>query len=103
MDTRFASLGYVQLSSAQLASAIGLASVAPVTAITAGGVWIAQGAIFRCEAQNVRWRDDGTAPTGAVGQLILPGDLPFYYSGALGAIQFIYAAAGAILNVTFIR
>ncbi len=103
MDIRFASLGYVQLTS--LASAVGLAASAPATAYNSTtGLWIAQGVILRCETQNVRWRDDGTAPTATVGQLMIAGsDDLFVYTGPLSAIQFIQATAGAVLNCTFVR
>jgi len=63
-------------------------------------------AVLRCEAQNVRWRDDKdntgyVDPTATVGQLMLTTDDLMVYTGLMGQIRFIEAAAGAILNVTY--
>jgi hypothetical protein len=57
-------------------------------------------ALVVCEAQNVRWRDDGTAPTATVGMLLQPG-VAFPYIGSLPRIQFIQATSGAACNVTY--
>lgn len=50
----------------------------------------------------VRWRDDGTSPTGSVGMLRVPGQ-EFSYNGNLSAIQFINVsnANPSTLNVTY--
>ncbi len=56
--------------------------------------------IMVAEGQNVRWRDDGTAPTSTVGML-LPTNTPVFYDGPLTALRFISATAGAILNISF--
>jgi hypothetical protein len=50
----------------------------------------------------VRWRDDGTDPTAAIGMLIADGET-LVYNGSLGGIEFIEVTAGAILNVCFYR
>lgn len=55
-------------------------------------------AFIQAEAQTIRWRDDGTAPTATVG-MNLPVGGALEYDGSLAAIQFIAATAGAILNV----
>jgi hypothetical protein len=83
------SLGYQQLTS--------MASATKLT-VPAG----ADFAYIVAEAQSVRWRDDGTAPTATVGQL-LPAGVPLQLSGAsvLAAAQFIQATSGAILNVSY--
>jgi len=57
-------------------------------------------AIIQAEAQAVRWRDDGTAPTAAIGMTIAAGG-ELRYDGNLNAIRFIEAAATAKLNVSF--
>lgn len=83
--------GYQQLDTAALASAVGL--TVPQDARLA---------IVQAEGEAVRWRDDGTDPTGTVGMLLADGmDLP--YAGALGSIKFIRVQAGAILNVAYYR
>jgi hypothetical protein len=81
-------LGYVQLTS--LASATGLSNI-PAKATTA---------LLCAEAQAIRWRDDGVAPTATVGMQIAVGSCVQYY-GKLTAIQFIQSTAGAILNASF--
>lgn len=57
-------------------------------------------AVIDVEAQNIRWRDDGTDPTAAVGMRILVNS-ESKYSGDLSAIKFIAETAGAILNVSY--
>lgn len=52
------------------------------------------------ETQNVRWRDDGVAPTASVGMLV-PANSSMSYDGDLKAIRFIAATSGAILNVSY--
>jgi hypothetical protein len=50
--------------------------------------------------QGVRWRDDNTAPTAAVGMPLLAG-VTLQYDGDLSKIRFIETAASAELNVTY--
>jgi hypothetical protein len=62
-------------------------------------------AFVRCETTNVRWRDDGTAPTAAVGggTLMEVGEA-LEYDGNLRAIKFIRdGAADATLDITYYR
>ncbi len=82
-------LGYVQLTS--------FAAGATLT-VPAG----ARFARLRAEAQDVRFRDDGTAPTATVGDLLRATDTAgLMYDGNLSALKFAPASAGAILNVSF--
>ena len=81
--------GYQQIAAATLAASTALTP--PV------GSRIAQ---INVEAQAVRWRDDGVAPTATVGMLI-PVGTTFEYDGDLTAVRFIAATAGTILNVSF--
>jgi hypothetical protein len=85
-----APLGYQQLTS--------MSSAKQLT--VPGG---ANAALLVAEAQAVRWRDDGTAPIATVGMLLPVGIDGFFYTGNLGAIQFIAATAGAILNVSYYK
>jgi len=57
-------------------------------------------AIIQAEAQAVRWRDDGAAPTAAIGMTIAAGG-ELRYDGNLSTIRFIEAAATAKLNVSY--
>lgn len=80
-------LGYQQITS--------LSSAASLT--------VPVGATFAriiCEAQAVRWRDDGTAPSATVGMPLAVGTL-LEYDGDLKRIQFFEQAASAKLNISY--
>lgn len=51
------------------------------------------------EVQAVRWKDNGTAPTAALGQPLAVGS-ELRYTGNPANIQFISQTAGALINVT---
>lgn len=57
-------------------------------------------AVIQAIGQNVRWRDDGTAPSATVGMQLAAGN-DILYTGDLSAIQFIEEAASAELNITY--
>jgi len=59
-------------------------------------------AVIQPEAQNVRYRDDGVAPTAAIGMKLIANDFLFY-TGDMAAIRFIEEAASAKLNITYYR
>lgn len=62
----------------------------------------AMSALLSVEGGDVRFRDDGTAPTAAVGVRIAAGTvLAVRGKGSLTGIQFIAVAAAATVNVTF--
>jgi hypothetical protein len=84
-------LGYQQLT-----------SVTTSTALTVPGT--ATYAIVTVEAQTVRYRDDGVAPTATVG-MPLPAQAVLVVGGAaeLAAIRFIQATAGAIIDVSYYK
>lgn len=91
-------LGYCQLSAAQLAAAIGLAACAG--GIPSGTTM----AFLQAETANVRYRDDGVAPTAAVGNIIFFGaGGSVFYAGTLTRLQFILATGSPLLNVAFYR
>jgi len=52
------------------------------------------------EAQAIRWRDDGVAPTATIGMPLAAG-VTLQYDGDIGKIQFIEQTGGAIINVSF--
>ena len=82
-----------------------LASVGSATQVStcAGGIpqktVIAQICV---EAQAVRYRDDGVAPTASVGIPVAAGAC-FQYSGTLPTLQFIAQTTGAIVNLSFYK
>lgn len=82
--------GYEQVTS--LGTAVGLASIPDGAKI----------ALIQAESQSVRWRDDGTVPTAAIGMVIIANDT-LLYSGVLSAIKFIQTAVSAKLNVTYYK
>ena len=88
-----ACLGYQQITS--LGSSVGL--TIPSNNTNNG---IPTYAIIQAEAQAVRWRDDGTAPTTSVGMTI-PAGGELRYDGNLSAIRFIEVTATAKLNVSY--
>lgn len=88
-------MGYQQITS--LSSATGLTVPQKDLQGLAGTPRIA---IITPEAQAVRWRDDGVAPTATVGMPLAAG-VTLQYDGDLSQIQFIEQASGAVLNITY--
>jgi hypothetical protein len=80
-------LGYQQIST--VSASIGLTVPAGATL-----------AVITPESQAVRWRDDGTAPTSAIG-MPLPISTVLSYDGDLQRIRFIEQAASAKLNISY--
>lgn len=83
-------LGYQQITS--LSSATSL--TVPVGATRA---------VIVAEAQSVRWRDDGTAPTATIGMIQLTTTNPLAYSGNLAALSFIETTSSAKLDISYYR
>jgi hypothetical protein len=80
---------------------LGYQQIATLTSSTA--LTVPEGAkraIIQAETQNVRWRDDGTAPTASVGMLIASG-ASISYVGDLKTFRVIEATASAKLNVSY--
>jgi hypothetical protein len=63
----------------------------------------ADSAVITIEGAGVRWRDDGVAPTAAVGGPLLPGQTLNYAAGPRNQLKLIQQSAGAIANVSFYR
>jgi hypothetical protein len=56
------------------------------------------------ETAQVRYRDDGTAPTASVGMPVTPGSTSpscFQYAGPLSQLQFIAVSATATIDVLY--
>jgi hypothetical protein len=83
-------LGFQQIPAATLANSTALAP--PVGATYA---------LFSPSIAGVSWRDDGNAPTGAMGMPIQVGQMVALAN--LAALRFIAAAAGAVLNVSYYK
>ena len=80
-------LGYQQITSLSSSTALTVPAGATLALIVP-------------ETQNVRWRDDGVAPTASVGMLVVANS-SMSYDGDLKSIRFIAATAGAVLNVSY--
>ena len=80
-------LGYQQLTSLAASTAL----TVPLGATRA---------VVIATAQAVRWRDDGTAPTGTVG-MPLAVNVEKTFTGGLSALRFIEQTASAVLNITY--
>ena len=88
-------LGYQQITS--LSSATKLTVPQKDLSGLAGSPRIA---IITPEAQAVRWRDAGVAPTASVGMPLAAG-VTLQYDGDINQIQFIEQTGGAKLNITY--
>lgn len=85
--------GYQQLDTTALTTAVGLTAPDNTTHV-----------MLVCEAQNVRWRGDGTDPTASAGMIMKPTDPPLLLEiFPLSSLKFIRATAGAILNAQYFK
>lgn len=69
----------------------------------AKGLTVPEGAVYaliQASAKDVRWRDNGEAPTASRGIRLL-ADSDFLYAGDLSAIRFIEAEASATLDISY--
>lgn len=80
-------LGYQQVTAT---------SAAALLVVPAGATM----ALVVAEAQAVRWRDDGVAPTAGIGIPLATG-VQQIFTGDLAKLQFIAQVAGAILDVSY--
>lgn len=53
------------------------------------------------ESQAVRWRDDGTDPTAAVGMPLAVGQTLIYTAKRMSQLKFIEQTASAKINVAY--
>ena len=89
---RLTPCGYQQITSISTAKSLTVPTTCGATPVTLARIPI--------EAQAVRYRDDGTAPTASVGMpMAVAASLD--YTGALTKIQFIEQTSGGIVNVSF--
>jgi hypothetical protein len=89
-------LGFRQIGSSALGSA---AKLSANCTIPVGATMV----YLQAESANVRYRDDGAAPTTAIGNLILSGNPGIFYNGSIKALQFIGASGSPVLDVAFYR
>ena len=89
------SLGYQQITSLSAA-----ANLTVPARDKMGNKQQATIALITPEAQAVRWRDDGIAPTATVGMPLAVG-VTLQYDGDLTNIKFIEQTASAKLNISY--
>jgi hypothetical protein len=89
-------LGYQQLATVSSATGLTVPSRDPISGMDVK----ANFALIVAETQDVRWRDDGTAPTSSVGMLLKAGTI-FQYDGDLNKIQFIEVTGSAKVNISY--
>lgn len=87
--------GYQQITTLTASTALTI----PTTICAAGLPTLA---VIIAETQAVRYRDDGTAPTAAVGQPLAVG-VELRYEGALSKIRFIEQTSAAKLNISYYK
>ena len=80
------SLGYEHISEPLVSTALTVPKGSQRALLTSGG-------------GDIRWRDDGTAPTATVG-MIIPMNTSLLYAGDLGAMRII-GAVNIVLNITY--
>jgi hypothetical protein len=92
------SLGYAQFA----AGGVDTSTLVSTATFGSNPVGIPIGTTFlliTCAAQAIRWRDDDTAPTAAVGYPLAVGTELVYSAGALPQLRLIAQVAGAVVNM----
>jgi len=87
IDGNVVPVGYQQITSLVASTALTIATDGEI-------------ALIQAEDQDVRWRDDGVAPTSSVGTILGAG-LDIWYTGDLSALLFIETTASAKLNISY--
>lgn len=79
-----------------------ISDVSASVGLTAATYLEASMALIQAVTQNVRWRDDGTAPDATTGMQLAAGS-DFWYTGDLSAIRFFEESASAEINIATYR
>lgn len=81
------------------------ATTSSSASLTSGGIPTGATSVFlQAETANVRYRDDGGAPTASIGNLVVAGaGGQILYGGTFSALRFIAASGSPLLNVAFYR
>lgn len=93
MNISYDSLGYGQLTS--------LSSSTLVSSVTGGIPAGTEQVVLQAETQNVRYRDDNTAPTASVGMILQANVIYTFTVAQIAQMKVIEVAANAKLNMTF--
>ena len=72
--------------------------------VTSGGIPPqASMAFLQAETADVRYTDDGSAPTTSIGNIVIHGIPGIFYTGTLSKLQFIALSGSPLLDVAFYR
>jgi hypothetical protein len=82
-------LGYTQVT--VLTSAVGVGTIPAGT----------ENVLLQAETQDVRYRDDGTPPTAAIGMILAAKTMYSFTVAEIARMSFIESAATAKLNISF--
>lgn len=83
---------------------VSAANTTSSAAVTSGGIPPgATTALLQAETADVRFRDDGGAPTASTGAIVVHGTPPIFYTGTLSALRFIALSGSPLLDVLFYR
>ncbi len=96
--------GYFQITTVDDGAGAAISLVDAMALLTPAAVPPKQAklVLIQARAQNVRWQDDGVAPTTTTGMLLVANDT-LVYTGKFSAIQFLEVTSGAVLNLTFYK
>lgn len=90
-------LGYAQFA----AGGVDTSTLVSTATFGAGPAGIPNGTqklLIQCAAQAIRWRDDGTSPTAAVGYPLAVG-VDLVFTGNFSKLRLIAQSAGAVVNM----
>jgi len=90
------SKGYVRVAAGGVNTAVTLQTLVEAAGLTLTDVLIVR---IIPETQAIRWRDDGTAPTAAIGMPLAAGDELVYTGRNPEQLSVIAQVAGAVLNI----
>jgi len=93
------SLGYAQFAAGGVDASTLVSTATFGTSAVAGIPSGTTHLLITCAAQAIRWRDDGTAPTAAIGYPLAIGTELVYAGSAMGQLRLISQAAGAVVNI----
>lgn len=89
------SLGFQQLDATALASSVGF-TLPVVNGVRPNGAYLSS------FTGNVRWRDDGTAPTASIGLRIVAGNDPWLFQGDMEKFRAILEGGSPTLNIQYV-
>ncbi len=89
-------LGYQQLDNVSTATGLIVPARDPISGMNVK----ANFALIVAETQDVRWLDNGEAPTASRGMLLKAGVI-FQYDGDLSKIKFIETTGSAKVNISY--